>query len=363
MITRKAASPHICLSCRLALQRRSQLTIQPQRRWQTNAIAPAATEATLQHQTPRDENSSQHDLPQSEEPLAPDGRLYKVPIRKVERTFDSAGWRNIGLPGKAPKDTLSEYPLGRLHGRGQETRRENVEKLASTSLGDPSKVIILRDSLVNLYTHKTEEMADKEAEHIDIQRQLKEERGLASEAEVNANIDGLRPKKGEEPTDRKGVNMLVQEFQEGFSQSQIDRYIRNYVGKIPRVKSEPAIVHQKGSRILRVTPWLPGISENEDEFDADPLRGYLLESHTSKQRSIIRLLRECWRLELPELETGVGQFEIKINRDDLETLLRKWNFCICTFPANCFDCSWYKTSFRSNHRRDHHSRIRTVGGL
>jgi hypothetical protein len=74
---------------------------------------------------------------------------------------------------------------------------------------------------------------------------------------------------------------------------------------------------------LRATPWMPGVSGIVDHFDQDPLRGYSLQSHTSKQSLIVKILRECWMVELPEVADGIGQFEVQIRGYDLDLISSK----------------------------------------
>jgi hypothetical protein len=226
---------------------------------------------------------------------------------------------------------VSHQPLGRLHGHRGVKVRENLESLPTTSLGEAANVIVLRDSGITVY-EKRDQMKDKEAEHIDILGQLADERGLIGEDEVNKNINGFRPNRGASLESWDDINRLVRELQDGFTQTQLERYIEVFEGKQEPISPvEEWVNEEETASILAITPWQPGISNDKDHFDNDPLRGYFLESHTSKQRVILRLLRECWMLELPELEEGLGQFEIKINLDDLMVLLSK---IICISRSN-----------------------------
>jgi hypothetical protein len=230
---------------------------------------------------------------------------------------------NVVRRGFGPGPKLSHQPLGRLHGHRGLKFRENLEQLQTTSLGEAASVIVLRDSGIKVYEQR-DKLKDKQAEHIDILGQLADERGLVGQEEVNSNIDGLRPQTSEAPEDWDDINNLVRELQDGFTITQLERYIENFEGKREPINPpEEWVNDEETAPILAITPWQPGVSDITDHFDNDPLRGYFLESHTSKQRVILRLLRECWMVELPELEEGLGQFEIKINLDDLVVLLSK----------------------------------------
>lgn len=224
-----------------------------------------------------------------------------------------------------PRKDISEYPLGKLYGfRGQKLR-ENREKLPIDVLGEEAEVIVLRDSKFNTYDH-ADVVEVQEVESIDILAKLDEERGLVGEKEVEENINELRPKQGEEPRTRRELNGLVTELQNGFTVSQLARYIQSHGSKHPAEVQPPT-----SSLLLRISPWVPGISESNELLDNDHLKGYDLDSYTSKQRLVLRLLRECWKLELPAVEEGIGQIEVNLKPGELDLLLCKiWILLLAT---------------------------------
>jgi hypothetical protein len=222
--------------------------------------------------------------------------------------------------GEAPTK-LSEIPLGRLHGHRGLLAKELQADLNGTALGNPAKALVLRESIFTLYNINPDSLQDKEADHIDILGQLEEERGLVGWEEVEENINAFRPKNDDVAT-WDDINELVRQLQNGFTTSQMEKYIQTFEGKRdPERPPAPWYSKEKGASISRITPWQPGISPIQEYFDNDPLRGYYLESHTSKQRVVLRLLRECWMLELPELVEGIGQFEMLVRGRELEVLL------------------------------------------
>ena len=218
---------------------------------------------------------------------------------------------------------LSELPLGRLHGHRGTLARENKEDLGATSLGDPAKVIVLRESIFTLYDHddKKDILRDMKADHIDILGQLEDERGLVGWNEVESNITGLRPKDGQLET-WDDFNELVKQLQDGFTIAQLARYTVEFGrSREPDNSSWCGVSDVGRGKVLTSTPWMPGISQIEDHFDRSPLRGYSLESHTSKQRVVLKIMRECWDVSLPELIDGIGQFELGIREEDMDALL------------------------------------------
>ncbi len=203
---------------------------------------------------------------------------------------------------------------------GNQLVEELKELKNAIALGDPAKVLVLRESVFRLYDIRPDRLSPLGAEHIDILEQLAEERGLVGSSEVAENINELRPEEGKVQS-LEDLNQLVFKLQDAFTTPQLQKYINTFEGKLESKSPAEWRNDNHHSPIRRITPWRPGISANEKEFDNDPLRGYVYVSHTSKQRVILHLLRECWRLELPELVDGIGQFEIQVRKDALEHFL------------------------------------------
>jgi hypothetical protein len=288
MITRKVPSPHICLRCRSALAK----------------LPPAASQ--LRHASNRSGSVSDKYAASTKEELG--NASYRVRSNKQSRN---------------QREGVAVPPLGKFYGHPGQFKQEALEDLKTKSLNDPARAIVLRDTIFSFYTHDREALKPQLAEHIDIEQQLNEERGLVGQDEVNENIHSLKPQPDQEISSWEDINLLMRNLQDGFTTSQILKYIEKY-GKQTRDAHELEWESSmKGGSISRITPWLPGISSIEHMFDADPLRGYFLDSHTNKQRIILRLLRHCWNVELPEVAEGLGQFEMQVKPKDLDLLLRE----------------------------------------
>lgn len=286
MITRKISGSHICLRCRHSFFKLSAAKLTEQVRYSSH------------------QKGSKY-LPSTKDELERDN-------------YRSRSNRRSQLAG----DSQDAQGFGKLYGHHGQARRVANEDLHTQRLNTPAKAIVLRDTIFNYYTYDKHTIKAEMAEHIDIEQKLNEERGLVSQEEINENISSFKPKLGQEPSSWEDVNDLVRELQSGFTSTQLQRYIELYEGQgridVEDVEWEESI---KDSQIVHVTSWFPGLSEIEHIFDSDPLRGYFLDSHTNKQRNIIRLLRNCWHVELPELSEGIGQFEIEVSPNDLEVLL------------------------------------------
>jgi hypothetical protein len=233
-----------------------------------------------------------------EAPYAP----HKRPLKLSRRPLGS------------PKDK-SEYPSGKLYGFTGQQLRENREKLGVGVLGEDAEVIVLRDSKFRSYKHQNYEDVEK-PESINILAKLDEERGLIGWEEIEKNINDFRPADGHHPETRDQFSELLTGLQSGFTVTQLARYLR-FHGRKEVVHPQPL----SASLALNISPWIPGTSESDDPLNDDHLRGYDLQSYTTKQRLVLRLLRECWKLELPYVEEGIGQIEIELKAQDLDLLL------------------------------------------
>lgn len=290
MIVQPARGPHICLRCQRGLAKRSTAS--------ASQVAFQSTGSKLREPT-----------------------FLSARTNRGDRHESGGGSRSKQLE-------RTDRPRTQLHGYRGQKLQEYREELNENSLGDRANVIVLRDSVLSLYESGLDHLRPAKPTHIDILGQLAEERGLVGQAEVDKNIDGFRPVS--ERQSWEDINELVRELQDGFTSSQLQKYIENFEGRRdPQKPQEEWVTPHKNANILRVTAWLPGVSDIEEYFDNDPLRGYFLESHTIKQRLILRLLTECWTVELPELVDGIGQFEVEVRKEDLELLLSK---LIIVFP-------------------------------
>ena len=281
------ARPHICLRCQYRLSRCSGSSkprvafISTHRKHKKSKIVP---------DYPGDDEEERH------------GPI-KRPLKLSRRPL-------------GPQKHISEYPLGKLYGFTGQQLRENREKLGVDVLGEMAEVIVLRDSKMRNYTQGEYEENVEAQEGVDILAKLDEERGLVGWKEIESNINDFRPTDGRHPQTREEFGDLLTGLQNGFTVSQLKSYLEVH-GRKNLADLAPISV----SLALRISPWIPGVSESDERLDDDDLRGYDLESYTSKQRLVLRLLRECWKLELPFVEEGIGQIEVEIKPGDLDLLL------------------------------------------
>jgi hypothetical protein len=281
--------PYICLKCQSHLARRTPPKIRV-------AFQSTSTKSSDYHRRAQGESSTVQ------------------PLRKpyIRPTF-------LQQTKVSPNSSKTPYSLGKLYGHAGRKKREDRERLNVDALGAPADVIVLRDTKVTTYTHVETVDPAEAPQPVDILATLDNERGLVGQKEVEENINHFRPKDGEQPQNRDDFNRLVQDVQSAFTVSQLARYIHNFSNGGKHDSSKAGT----GSSIPRISPWMPETSKSIEQLDDESSRGYSLASYTAKQRLVLRLLRECWKLELPELEYGVGEVELELKPEDYELLLSK----------------------------------------
>jgi hypothetical protein len=104
------------------------------------------------------------------------------------------------------------------------------------------------------------------------------------------NIDELRPANTTILTLRD-FEALKKVLVEGFTAPQLNEYCKKFSDETGEVEKP------KYSWILKHSPWRP--------LDASPLEG-----PTHKERSVIKLMCNCWKLEIREQVDGIGRLSL-----------------------------------------------------
>lgn len=202
-------------------------------------------------------------------------------------------------------------------------RRQTKHNLEGKEvLGQPARVLLLKDSpYVKQEKIANREIEAEKARSIDIMATLDSERGIVGQAEVNSNIHGLRPAKGQDPVDWLGFDALVQELSSGFTGSQLASYIQTF-SKAPQSMVAVEKVSKDMSNVnMRITPWRAGISNSSERLSSDAGVDNLFASYTAKQLLALRLMSACWRLDPPDADEGIGELEIQLQPGDFELVM------------------------------------------
>lgn len=315
MISRGASGTHVCWRCQLHLSKSLPANSAPaphlrrlqgaRQRHNDAWSGSVETSSTLFQNQESSRNDGDESIPQ-----AP---------TKTKRT---RRFRGPGARHPLRKTVITEHPLGRLHGFRSHRLREKRAELNIDSLGTPAEVIILRDA--GFHSNPQPEIKElKVAEKVDILTRLDAERGLITQAEIEKNIEELKPKTKTISWDE--LQQIQRQLVSGFTISQLIKYSHAYGLRKKKGDEE----HEFGARkestgaIIRKTEWLPGVSETGDEFDEIALRGYDSEAFTYKQRLVLMLLRQCWQVEAQEVTESIGEVELEVRGTELELLIGK----------------------------------------
>ncbi|TQS34859.1 hypothetical protein Golomagni_04745 [Golovinomyces magnicellulatus] len=360
MITSRTVRPHICLRCRLVLEKRRLPSFA-----QTLQISDEASRYS------KDEIAKDEKTP-----------IYKKPYKKYSRkgahNIDSIHQvkGNHGKPTKIivlrerfqtkpemePEDLIPEYntpnedapvdgtPVDGAPNNGTPVNEAPVDGTTidgapnngtpvneapvdgttidgapnnGTPVNDAPVDGIPNDSVPNNGTPVNDAPVDgipNDSVPFTIMDQLESEKFPVDTSEVNRHIESLRPEEKQMDCWTQ-FNQLLVELSEGFTNSQLQEYIKSFKSDAMAEQIQDSIQDNSKEFLSSITPWQPGISSCQDYFDNDLTRGYIFESRTVKQRTAICLMRYCWDIELSLLAEGIGQFEIAIRNDILELLL------------------------------------------
>lgn len=303
MIPRTTPRPHICLSCQRRLARQS---------------PPSKIQAAFQSSI-----SGAEDKPN------PQTRRTLVPLSHFKQSKQPT-------PAFLRYRPVEEKPGETFGFRGHALIKERESLKHQNNLGDPANVIVLRESKIRRYDHsgwkaaEEDDIKDVAAEHIDILAQVNDERGLIDQAEVEKNINEFKPDAGREPQNWDEFNQLVQRLQRAFTTPQLEWYISSFKSIQASEPTDTVAWTPSSSSsmegnmyVIENSPWIPEAEEFDGQGIQEASRGYALASHTSKQRVVIRVLRECWNLSIPELESGIGSMAVEMPIAALNLLMSR----------------------------------------
>ncbi|ETS84925.1 hypothetical protein PFICI_02950 [Pestalotiopsis fici W106-1] len=364
MITRGLSSGAICLGCRLRLlgqsvrpnlsqsisqQGRSSSLYQNQRRRWLASDAPARPDE-------RDEQgnkSGQNDwslLEQASRDQANEEQAYRDFLEQEdefpdvrERRPGRRGSRSLPRQARRDSDQNSSPMMRHLDLRkkvlsGRKILTETSASLGSDMLGKPAYAIVMKDT--GKYRAKKRPVGLKKSaqkdEMKDIEALLDNRRIPATEAEVRQNIDELRPPNSELILRQKNFLKLQTNLEEGFLKEQLQQYILSFqsdpsvepttTSSVATQKSEETKLKDQYPWISNAVPWMPvdpygGVAVLHDH-SSRLLHAYLPPDAGPKTRAAVRIMRECWGLQMEEVANGLGEARIRLQTKHFIPLMR-----------------------------------------
>lgn len=226
------------------------------------------------------------------------------------------------------------YPLGRIRGKKNAPLREGTVPLPINSLGEPSKVIILKDAGIKPLPKpsgghvKQKQVGDTSVRdkpdgaskgikpsEAEILRAIAEENNVLGPEEVNRQIEGLKPGQGGSrggrvvlPKDEFDTRASI--LHDGFTTAQLLGYLdRGMETPFDRMFQELAETEQdeKGAvhRVSR-SSWTPGIRPVPQGSSNAAQRPHL----PKKMGVVDKILRVNWKIDVLEEIESPGELEI-----------------------------------------------------
>ncbi|KAK9417396.1 hypothetical protein SUNI508_08756 [Seiridium unicorne] len=327
MIAKSLSSGTICLGCRLRLLR--QVT-RPNLAQSFNS-SPALYRPRNQRWfsdtgSKEPEKSPDKDdwslLEKSSEASEEQNRIHRALLREDDRS--KLGEREENFRAWKHLD------LRKRHISGKKILTETSESLGSDMLGEPAYAIVMRDT--GSYSKRKRRVApmreESEREKLDIQALLDSQLDAPTKEEVRDNINQLRPPGPEILLPEKEFRKIQYEMEEGFLKEQLNDYLEAFK---PEKDEEYTIAQTSHSRkaeqdhftsqfewIRTIEPWVPA---HEDRSNR-PLHVYLPPDATPKERAVVRIMQECWGLQIEEVATGLGGMRITVYKNQFMPLMR-----------------------------------------
>ncbi|KAB8294711.1 hypothetical protein EYC80_006673 [Monilinia laxa] len=285
MIRRHISAAHICLRCQIRLGQRL-LPPLTRRTYSTELAAdyegnePGTSDGQSQYSgSEKDSNEDKNSF--SERNIDPE-RPREWPPERQNDVVIRRPYAVVKPPRYSRVTKHFRGSVPKVYGHtGTKKIGDSVILSGVDTLGKSAEVLVLRDSKLKFYKEKVKDIGEDPApESIDILATIQSETGIISSKDVETNINEFKPLKDKIQT-WKDFNDLVQSMQDSFTVTQL--------------KTQP--------------------------LDVSPLRGYSPSSYNHKQTLVVRILRECWRLEVPELVEGIGEVEVQIHMKDLDFLI------------------------------------------
>ncbi|KAJ9637343.1 hypothetical protein H2199_007630 [Coniosporium tulheliwenetii] len=229
---------------------------------------------------------------------------------------------------------MLRYPLGRIRGKKNAPLREGTVPLPINSLGEPSKVIILKDAGIKPLPKpsgghvKQKQVGDTSVRdkpdgaskgikpsEAEILRAIAEENNVLGPEEVNRQIEGLKPGQGGSrggrvvlPKDEFDTRASI--LHDGFTTAQLLGYLdRGMETPFDRMFQELAETEQdeKGAvhRVSR-SSWTPGIRPVPQGSSNAAQRPHL----PKKMGVVDKILRVNWKIDVLEEIESPGELEI-----------------------------------------------------
>ncbi|KAI0870222.1 hypothetical protein GGS24DRAFT_493179 [Hypoxylon argillaceum] len=328
MITRSAPVGAVCFRCQLRLLRQSTTFIRHLTSDASSAPRPdddrTGNEDTFQHA----ENTIPHadnTIPHADNTIRHAGNT----IRHARAATSRQSFKPNSLLRSSR--LIRPMPPPKIHRSSGRVLTEAEESLGTTILGKPAYAIVMRDggkitrkkrprAAVEQTTESSGSVAATIGALLDSQRKP------PTKAEVQANIEDLRPKEDTGLT-RSEFDRIKDLLTRGFLKNQLLDYIKRREANAELIAQEQILRNPNPWWLREVIPWVPlptqpGAEGTEPTTTKLSLQGYITHTTRAKERVAIRLMRESWGLYIAELHTQLGETWLKLHNSEFTLLMR-----------------------------------------
>ena len=242
---------------------------------------------------------------------------------------------------------LSPRPLGRKKRRkGGQTLKETTARLGGIkTMGDDAEILVLRE-VGDQPSRDTDSTAhvDPPPEVVPVDLTSLQKDTALSPAEINAQLETLRPKSEGDPTEPVHITQatfikLQRVLNQGFTMQQLSQYYsaaknvqedqvdKEVMDDLKRAQAAETHSQGTGKRPLERTEWSPGTTQLNRRLPGLDVTYRPKRRPVSKQLLIDQILRNVWNIVLLEEIEAPGEIEL---------LLKPWQIVILS--AGCKFC-------------------------
>lgn len=218
----------------------------------------------------------------------------------------------------------SVYIRGKLRGKRGREVRDDAATLPVNTLGQPAEVIILRDApserehdAVTTPPSEPSKRSSPQLSEQEIIASLAQEKEDSWREKVDQRIQSLRPKNAGDdkstPTiSRREYKTLERALIDGFTSRQLKDFLK---------RNQPdAQSSAEGQQVPSFAPWRPGTTPIGVKLSHGPIQVEGL-AHGPKQRTVARIARELWRIDIAEEVSCIGELEFAVPKTHLSLFM------------------------------------------
>ncbi|KXJ94209.1 mitochondrial inner-membrane-bound regulator-domain-containing protein [Microdochium bolleyi] len=221
-----------------------------------------------------------------------------------------------------PERRLDLRPKNKRRRAGNRLLTEDSAALGMDMLGKPARAVLLRDGGLYVKRDTTQKYEpEPTSTSPDWMAMFESHQDDVTTAEVFDNIESHKPESDRLLSERAFRKLQATLF-DGFTAPQLQGYLQ-WCSKQSPDENSPQSMAMRLPWVHSITDWIPLAHTSEAPGKGEPhLQGYISSSSSPKERLVIRVLREAWRLSISELSTGLGEVRVRLRNTEFTLLMR-----------------------------------------